>query len=94
MKTKERTNKKTKEMLKEDRLTIGCARVYISVPQGSSCQDRLCNLASYGYLGVQLGSRPRPLATFRQKRELPEPAALRRPLWGWGALGGPWGHTG
>jgi hypothetical protein len=27
MKTKERTNKKTKEMLKEDRLTIGCARV-------------------------------------------------------------------
>ena len=44
--------------------------------------------------GVQLGSRPRPLATFRQKRELPEPAALRRPLWGWGALRGPWGHTG
>ena len=37
MKTKERTNKKTKEMLKEDRLTIGCARVYISVRPRKIC---------------------------------------------------------
>ena len=33
MKMKERTNKKTKEMLKEDWLTISCAHVYISAPE-------------------------------------------------------------
>jgi len=34
MKTKERTNKKTKEMLKEDRLTNRlCPRLYIGAPE-------------------------------------------------------------
>ena len=47
-KTKERTNKKTKEMLKEDRLTIGRARVrWIDLVVDQSCGESLWLCCKY-----------------------------------------------